>query len=156
MPRFREVEDKKEKEFEEAVVEVSRVSRVVKGGRRIRFRAAVVVGNRAGLLGAGVGKANDVQGAVEKAKRKAKKNLFKVPIIENTIPHRVEAEYKAAKIVLIPAREGTGVIAGGVIRTMADLAGIKNMLSKSIGSKNKISNQKAMIRALKSFKTESD
>ena len=149
--RFKEVAT--EKEFDEEVVDIARVSRTVKGGRRIRFRAAVVLGNRAGKIGMGIGKANDVMSAVNKAKRCAKRNIFVVPIISETIPHRVEIKDKAAKIILMPASQGSGVIAGGVVRIIADLSGIKNMLSKSLGTNNKISCMRATMKGLKSFKT---
>lgn len=136
-------------EFEQKLLEVSRVIRVVAGGRRLRFRVCLVLGDRKGRVGLGIAKANDVARAVEKAKAKAKKNLIQAPITNQTIPHRIEKKFKAAKILLKPASPGTGIIAGGPIRAVVELAGIKNISSKMLGSKNKINNAKATILALK-------
>lgn len=139
------------KEFEERVIEVSRVSRVVKGGRRIRFRALVVIGNHNGKIGMGIAKANEVAEAVRKATTYAKKHLIIVPIIGGTIPHEVEVKHGGAKVLLKPATEGTSIVAGGSVRSVAELAGISDLLSKSLGSSNKINNVTATLKALSSF-----
>ena len=142
-------QDKRDKEFEEQVVEVNRVSRTMAGGRRISFRATVVIGNRKGKIGMGVGKSKEVMNAVNKAIKQAKKSLLEVSQVQDTIPYAITVKYKGAKILLKPASQGTGIIAGGVIRIVADLLGMKNLISKSLGSANKISNLKAMFIALK-------
>ncbi len=141
--------EKKEDEFEEQVIDVSRVSRTMAGGRRISFRAAVAVGNHKGKIGIGVGKSKEVVDAVAKAVKKAKKELIQVPIVNETIPYEVKIGYKGSKILLKPAPLGSGIIAGGVVRIMANLAGISNILSKSLGSSNKLNNLKATIMAFK-------
>ncbi len=135
-------------EFAEATLSIDRVTRVVKGGRRMRFRAIVVVGNRKGKVGLGTGKATEVQAAVKKAVSAAKRNMIRVPIINDTIPHEVEHKFKAARIRLIPAFPGTGVIAGGALRVILDHAGVKNVLSKRFGSRNKLVNAQATMQAL--------
>lgn len=142
-------EVKEKKEFEEKIVEVSRVSRTVQGGRRMRFRVLVVIGNKNGKIGFGIGKANEVALAAQKAVTEAKRNIFEVPIVNETIPHEVYIKYGSAKLILIPASKGTSIIAGGAIRPVIELAGIKNILSKIIGSSNKINNVKATFEALK-------
>ena len=129
---------REKKEFEERVVTVDRVSRTVKGGKRMRFRALVVIGNRAGRVGMGLGKAGDVQGAIAKAVTQAKKHLISVPIVNGTIPHEATTKFGAARVFLKPAPAGTSIIAGGPIRAVIELAGIGNILSKIIGSTNKI------------------
>lgn len=144
----RKFNPKETKEFEEEVLQIDRVTRVVAGGRRLRFRATVVIGNRKKKVGIATGKANEVIIAIEKAIAKAKKNLITVPIENDTIPHEVEIKFKAAKLILIPARPGTGIIAGGSLRKIVELAGIKNILSKCLGTKNKLANAQAAIRAL--------
>jgi len=140
------------KEFEEEVIQIDRVTRVVKGGRKLRFRATVVIGNKKGKVGIGIGKSHEVTGAIQKAISKAKKNLIRVSIDGSTIPHDVKIKYKAARIILLPAAPGTGIIAGGPIRKVAELAGIKDILSKSFGTTNKLNNTKATFEALKSLK----
>ncbi len=142
-------EREKEKEFDDEVIEIARIARTVKGGRRIRFRAAVVLGDRRGRVGIGVDKANEVMIAVNKAKTKARRSLSTIPIIDETIPFAIDYKYRGAKIRLLPASEGTGVIAGGAVRSVIELAGIKNLLSKIMGSKSKINNIKATYLALK-------
>ncbi|MFH1749382.1 MAG: 30S ribosomal protein S5 [bacterium] len=144
---YRNFKKDREKEFEEQLVEVARVSRTMAGGRRISFRATMVIGDRKGRVGIGMGKSKEVMEAASKAVKKAKKNLVVVPIVNNTIPHEIRVDYKGAKVFLKPAVPGTGIIAGGVIRTVANLAGIDNILSKSLGSSNKINNLKATIKA---------
>jgi len=136
------------KEFEEQVVQIDRVTRVVAGGKRLRFRAIVVIGNKLGKVGLGVAKANDVVSAVAKAKNSAKKHLISAPIKNDTIPHEIYQTYGSAKILLKPAAPGTGIIAGGPVRIVANLAGIKNILGKILGSSGKINNLKAIILAL--------
>jgi small subunit ribosomal protein S5 len=135
-------------QFAHEVLEISRVVRVVKGGRRFRFRASVVVGDRAGKLGFGISKSKDVQQAIQKAQAQAMKRLVTITIVDGTITEQVKAKYKGAEVLLKPARPGTGVIAGGIIRTVADLAGIKDLVSKRYGSVNRISNARATIKAL--------
>lgn len=137
------------KEFDEEVVQIDRVTRVVKGGRKLRFRATVVIGNRKGKVGVGIGKSHEVTGAIQKAIAKAKKNLIKVILDENTIPHDIRIKYKSAKLLLMPAGPGTGIIAGGPVRKVVELAGIKDILSKRFGTTNKVTNTKAAFEALK-------
>lgn len=139
---------KEPKEFDEAVIQIDRVTRVVKGGRRLRFRATVVIGDKKGSVGYGIGKSAEVQAAIQKAVSKAKKSLIEVPIYSGTIPHQIQVKYKAAKVFLKPAGEGTGLIAGGAVRQVLDLAGVKNVLSKSLGSNNKLNTTKAAYDAL--------
>ena len=140
------------KEFEEATLSVDRVTRVVAGGRRMRFRAVVVIGNKKGKVGLGTGKANDVQAAVQKAVASAKRNMVRVPIINGTIPHQVDTKFKAAKIRLLPASAGTGVIAGGALRVILEHAGVKNVLSKRFGTNNKLVNAQCVMEALRKLK----
>lgn len=136
------------KEFEEIVINIDRVARVVKGGRRFRFKALVVVGNSKGKVGVGVSKGQDVQTAVAKATDVAKKHLITVPITNDTIPHDVEVKVSGARVLLKPAAPGTGVIAGGVVKQIIGVTGIHNMLSKSLGSTNKVNIAYAVIKAL--------
>lgn len=140
-------------EYEEEVIQIDRVTRVVKGGRRLRFRATVVIGNKKGKVGMGIGKSVEVQGAIKKAVAQAKKSLIEVPIIGETIPHRVQMKFKSAKMMLMPACPGTGIIAGGPLRKILELAGVKDVLSKVIGCKNRLSNSQAAILALGKLKT---
>lgn len=140
------------KEFEEEVLELARVTRVVKGGRRMRFRATVVIGNRNGKVGVGVGKSEEVVGSIQKAISDAKKNLIVVKMDGTTIPHDIAIKYKSASILLMPAAPGTGIIAGGTIRKVVELAGIKDILSKSFGTTNKISCSRAALEALSLLK----
>jgi small subunit ribosomal protein S5 len=143
------VEDETEKEFIENVVSVDRVARVVKGGRRFRFRALVVIGDKKGRVGIGVSKGADVTTAVSKAVDDAKKSLTKVHLYKNTLPHEVEAKLAGSFVILKPASAGTGVIAGGVVRTVLESAGVQNALSKSLGSSNKVNSAFATLNALK-------
>lgn len=143
---FKEVETGSQ--FEDKVVEISRISRTVAGGRRIRFRVLVVAGNRRGKVGIGVSKATEVSEAVKKAKLQAQKNAREILIKNETIHHRIIESFGAARILLKPAKSGTGIIAGGAVRTVLDLAGIKNVVSKTLGDKNKINNSKATFNAL--------
>lgn len=139
------------KEFEEIVINIDRVARVVKGGRRFRFKALVVVGNKKGKVGVGVSKGQDVQTAVAKATDVAKKHLITVPIENETIPHDVEVKVSGAQVLIKPAAPGTGIIAGGVVRQVIGVTGIRNMLSKSLGSTNKVNIAYATIEALQSL-----
>ena len=139
------------KEFEEVVINIDRVARVVKGGRRFRFKALVVVGNRKDKVGVGVAKGQDVQTAISKATDVAKKNMITVPIANETIPHDAEVKVSGAQVLLKPAAPGTGIIAGGVVRQVIGVTGIRNMLSKSLGSTNKVNIAYATIDALKTM-----
>lgn len=140
--------------FEERVVAVDRISRTVAGGRRMRFRALVVVGNRDGQVGVGVAKSNEVASATAKAVKKAKKQLITVPIVKDTIPHDIDFHYGSAHIILKPAPAGTSVIAGGPVRAVVELAGIKNVTSKILGgTSNKLNNVMATYEALKSLRS---
>ncbi len=144
------------KEFEEQVIEVARVTRVVKGGRRMRFRATVVIGNKKGTMGYGIGKAAEVQQAIQKAVAQARKKLIKVPIYKGTIPHQIQVKFKASKVFMKPASEGTGIIAGGAVRQMLEMAGVHNVLSKSLGSTNRINAAKATYLALTKLRVRPD
>lgn len=139
-----------EKQFDERVVHIDRVARVVKGGRRFRFRALVVVGDRKNRVGIGIAKGADVTAAVTKATEVAKKHFVAVPVTNGTIPHEAEAKVSGARIFIKPASKGTGLIAGGVVRTVLEVAGISNALSKSLGSTNKANTAYATIAALQS------
>lgn len=145
--------DRVEKEFEERVVTINRVTKVVKGGRRFRFAALVVIGDGKGRVGFGTGKANEVPDAIKKAIEDAKKNVFTIPTVGTTLPHTVTGKYGAGNVLLRPASEGTGVIAGGAVRDVLEVAGIKDVLSKCLGSRTPINMVRATIAALKSLKT---
>lgn len=140
-----------EKQFDERVVNIDRVARVVKGGRRFRFRALVVVGDRKGKVGIGIAKGADVTAAVAKAVEVAKKHFIAVNLYKGTIPHESEAKVGGARIMIKPAAAGTGLIAGGVVRTVLEVAGVSNILSKSLGSTNKINTAYATIAALEAI-----
>ncbi len=139
------------KEFEEIVINIDRVSRVVKGGRRFRFKALVVVGNKKDKVGVGVAKGADVQTAVAKATDVAKKHLITIPITNETIPHDAEVKFTGAHVLIKPAAPGTGVIAGGVVRQVIGVTGIRNLLSKSLGSTNKVNIAYATVEALRTL-----
>lgn len=140
-----------EKLFDERTLHIDRVARVVKGGRRFRFRALVVVGDRKHKVGVGIAKGADVTAAVTKATDVAKKNMITVDIYKGTLPHEAEAKVAGARILIKPASAGTGLIAGGVVRTILEVAGISNALSKSLGSTNKANTAYATIAALQSI-----
>ncbi|MBI5411930.1 30S ribosomal protein S5 [Candidatus Peregrinibacteria bacterium] len=147
---MREVE---KKEFDDEVLQIDRVTRVVKGGRRLRFRVTVAIGDRRGRVGMGIGKAAEVSKAVQKAVASAKKRLIRVPINKNdSIPHDVKIKYKAARMVMFPALPGTGVIAGGTLRKILELAGVKNVLSKNYGTSNRVVTTQAVMRALQNLR----
>lgn len=150
-PRRREAAPAEPKQFEEVVITIDRVARVVKGGRRFRFKALVVVGDRKNKVGVGVAKGADVQTAVAKATDVAKKSMITIPISNDTIPHDAEVKVSGAQVLLMPAAPGTGIIAGGVVRAVIGVTGIKNLLSKSLGSSNKVNIAYATIDALKSM-----
>jgi small subunit ribosomal protein S5 len=149
----RGAEDGDRRDFEQTVVEVARVTRVVAGGKRMRFRALVVVGDRKGQVGMAVKKGSDVSEAVSKASTTAKRQMIRFPLSGSTIPHVVTAKFKACRIFLKPARPGTGVIAGGPVRAVVEAAGITDILSKSRGSANKINTIQAVLQALSQLKT---
>lgn len=155
MRRGRDHATQEEKQFDERVVNIDRVARVVKGGRRFRFRALVVVGDRKNKVGIGVSKGTDVTTAVSKAVDVAKKNMIKINLFEGTLPHEAEAKVGGAKILIKPAAPGTGLIAGGVVRTVLEVSGVSNALSKSLGSTNKINTAYATIAALQSIEPAS-
>jgi len=140
-----------EKQFDERIVHIDRVARVVKGGRRFRFRALVVVGDRKNRVGVGTAKGADVTAAVAKATEVAKKHFITVPVYKGTIPHEAEAKVGGARILIKPAAAGTGLIAGGTVRVVLEVAGISNALSKSLGSTNKTNAAYATIAALQSI-----
>ena len=148
-------EERPRDEFESKLLDLARVVRVTAGGRRFRFRAVVVVGNQQGKVGVGVAKGLDVAQAIEKATKLAKKNLITIPIVRDTIPHEVYAKYSSARVLLKPQRKGRGLVAGGTVRVICTLAGIKNISSKTLGrTRNKLNNARATIKALKDLKSE--
>ena len=147
-PRHQSNQPLEEKQYDERVVYVNRVARVVKGGRRFRFQALIVLGDHKGKVGVGVSKGADVQAAVSKATNVAKKNVIKIPLYNNTLTHEVEGKVGGARILIRPAAPGTGLIAGGVVRIVLEVAGIENALSKSLGSTNRVNTAGATLAAL--------
>ena len=142
--------------YSEKLVNLRRVAKVVKGGRHLSFSALVVVGDGHGHVGAALGKANDVPTAIRKAAERAKKHLFQVPIVDATIPHPITVKFGAAQVLLKPARRGTGIIAGGGVRAVVEAAGIKDIVTKSLGSRNRINVVWATAKALQSLLTPQD
>ena len=150
---MRQIIDARQLDLQEKVVEVRRVTKVVKGGRNFRFAALVVVGDENGHVGIGSGKAMEVPDAIRKAVEDAKKNLIKVPMVGTTIPHEVIGHFGAGRIIIMPAQEGTGVIAGGAARDLVELAGLKDVRAKCLGTRNPRNMVNATIEGLKSLKT---
>lgn len=143
-----------ETNWEEKVVQVKRVTKVVKGGKKLSFRAIIIVGNEKGQVGVGIGKATDVIGAVKKGVTDAKKNIIKIPLTKhNSIPHQINGLSGAAEVLMRPSATGSGVIAGGAVRTVLELSGIQNILTKQLGSNNVLNNARATIDGLKNLRT---
>ena len=143
--------------FTERLIKISRVSKVTKGGKKLSFRAIVVIGDEKGQVGVGVAKADDVVNAFKKAKADGRKNLIKIPITKSlSIPHRVNGNFGACKIIMRPSIEGSGVIAGGSVRTVLEVAGVKNVIAKQLGSDNLLNNARAAVCALGSLTTKSE
>jgi len=141
-------------QFQEEIISIRRVAKVVKGGKNLRFSVAVIVGNRQGEVGFGKGKAREVPLAIKKAVADARKNLIKVPIVNNTIPHQVEGKFGSTRVIIRPASPGTGVIAGSAVRVILELAGVENILTKILYSKNPYSVARATIEGLKKLRTK--
>lgn len=147
-------QEQAKREFEQKVVEIKRVTRVVAGGKRMRFRALVVIGDKKGKVGIGLRKGGDVTEAVQKAVNAAKKTMIPIALVNETIPHEIKLKFKSSVIFLKPARPGTGIIAGGAIRSVLDIAGVKNILSKMLGSSNKVNNVMATYLALSKMRVK--
>ena len=141
-------------EFDQKILDIRRVTRVVAGGKRMRFRALVVIGDHKGKVGMGLKKGADVSESVNKAVNQAKKNMVTLPLVHETIPHELKIKYKSSRLMLKPARPGTGVIAGGAVRSVMELAGVKNVVSKMLGSNNKVNNVKAVFAAFRAMKSK--
>lgn len=152
--RGRRKDQKRENEYEQKIIDLARVTRVMAGGKRMRFRACVAIGDQKGKVGLGLAKGVDVSIAINKAVSQARKNMINVPIVENTIPHKVVIKEGASHLMFKPAPEGTGVKAGGIVRMILELAGVPNVSSKIFGSTNKVNNAKTTLKALSSFKAD--
>jgi len=151
--------DKKKREkpeFEQKLLDLARVTRVVKGGRRFSFRATMVIGDRKGRVGVGVGKGSDVSNAIGKAVNDAKKGMITIDISKGTIAYDMSVKMGSAKVMIKPAKEGRGIVAGGAVRAVVDLAGIKDIVSKSLGTSNKLNVARTTIKALKEFETKAE
>jgi len=152
----RRADNRNEQKYVERLIKISRVSKVTKGGKKLSFRAIVVIGDENGQVGVGVAKADDVVNAFKKAKTDGRKNLIKIPITKSlSIPHRVNGNFGACKIIMRPSIEGSGVIAGGAVRTVLEVAGIKNVIAKQLGSDNLLNNARAAICGLQTLTTKS-
>jgi len=149
-------ENDKNQEFEERVVCINRCSKVVKGGRNFHFSALIVAGDGKGQIGIGFGKANEVSDAIRKGSELARRNITKIPMYGNTITHPIVADFRGAKVVIRPASEGTGIIAGGGMRAVLELGGVKNVLAKSLGSKNSVNVVKATMVAISKLRTKDE
>lgn len=145
-------ESERKDEFEQRIIDLARVTRVMAGGKRMRFRVCVAIGDKKGKVGIGMGKGADVTLAVNKAVNNARKNIIEVPTVNDTIPHEIYEKFGAAKLLFKPTKKGRGVIAGGAVRIILELSGIKNITSKILGTNNKINNAKCTINALKKIK----
>lgn len=141
-------------DIDKRIISIRRVTKVVKGGRTLHFSVHMVVGNKNGKVGFGSGKASDTTLAIEKAYQSAKKNMMDVPVVGTTIPHEVKGKFGTSQVLLMPSKEGSGVIAGGAVRAVVDLAGIRDIVSKSYGSRNKINVVKATLNGLKALRTK--
>ena len=141
------------REFEQKTIDLARVTRVVAGGKRMRFRATVAIGDQKGRVGLGIAKGSDVSDAIQKAVTAAKKTMIRVPIVDDTSPHTIFMKHGGAYLMLKPAPKGSGVIAGGPVRAIMELAGVKNVVSKILGSSNKINNVYALMEALQKLRT---
>ncbi|VEU80107.1 30S ribosomal protein S5 [Haploplasma axanthum] len=149
----KKVQQEEQNPFEERVVAINRVTKVVKGGRRFKFSALVVIGNKAGQVGFGTGKAQEVPDAIKKAVENAKTNIITVPLVGTTVPHEVIGHFGAGKVFFRPASEGTGIVAGGAVRSIFELAGVNDILSKSLGSRTPINMVRATFAGLKELRT---
>lgn len=149
----RKLIDARQLDIKEKVIEIRRVTKVVKGGRNFRFAALVVVGDENGHVGIGTGKAMEVPDAIKKAIEQAKNNLIEVPVVGTTVPHEIKGHFGSGKVLIMPAKEGTGVIAGGPVRSVLELAGLKDVRGKSLGSNNARNMVNATLDALKQLKT---
>jgi len=153
---FRRSEPMNEPKFIERLIKISRVSKVTKGGKKLSFRAIVVIGDENGQVGVGVAKADDVVNAFKKAKTDGRKNLIQLPLTKAlSIPHNVKGNYGACKVIMRPSIEGSGVIAGGAVRTVLEVAGVKNVIAKQLGSNNLLNNARAAVVALDNLTTKS-
>jgi len=156
MPKKEQVQKREPKDdFEQRIIDLARVTRVMAGGKRLRFRVCMVIGNRNGQVGYGVAKGADVSIAISKAVAKARKSIITVPLVNDSIPHVMRVKFKSASILLKPAPRGTGIIAGGAVRQVLELAGVPNVVAKILGCNNKISNIKAVFKGLESLQITS-
>ena len=154
---FRQNDNSNDTKLIERLIKISRVSKVTKGGKKLSFRAIIVIGDEKGQVGVGVAKADDVVNAFKKAKADGKKNLIKIPLTKTlSIPHEIVGNFGACKIIMRPSIEGSGVIAGGAVRTVLEVAGIKNVIAKQLGSDNLLNNARASISTLKNLTTKSE